>query len=268
MPRNVFRSPRLERKRRTQRLKRALLGSLLGVGIVGLLLYALFRPEFRIRTVAIDGEEALPRDKITSHIKSGIEGTYFWLIPKAHTFLFPKKSLEAALLRAFPAFSRVEFTREGLSGVRASVVSRSPYAMWCEERECFLLDETGVAFAPAPPEQQSLYYRFVDSAGATSTALARTVVTPVRLRELVSLAASLDALALTPLEFRLERTGELTVLLRGGARLLFPKEGPSAALPRLETLLSEKGLVPRYSADSLLGVDYIDLRYGNKIYFK
>ena len=264
MRKKAIRSPRLERKTRKKKIQKAVILSLLGVGILSLSIYALLQPEFRIQRIGIDGSESLPREEITSLVKQGLSGKAVGLIPREHTLLFPKRRLEAAIAAAFPIFSDVRVAREGLSAVRVSLISRTPYVIWCES-SCYFVDETGFAFATSTKEADQLYYRFARNTVATSTPLGRFVAEPQRLRELSTLVQQLEELSLAVSEVQLGEE-EVTAVLRGGARLLLPGTDFDGAVGHLRRLLAEKGLVARAGGGLL--VEYVDLRYGNKIYVK
>lgn len=262
----VIRSPKQLRKTRQKTIRRVVFFSVLVLGIAGAIIYGLLRPELRISSIEIDGKEGLPKEDITAFIKTGMQGTYLGFIPKAHILFYPENALKAGVLSAFPALSRVDFSRGSLSAIQVSAISRNPYILWCEMEECFLMDETGFVFAEAGVNAEALYYKIVRETEATSTPLGAERVEAGRLSGLFSLLTQLETLGLDIVELRLLQNGEHTVVARGGARLLFGTAPFDLALTRLQTLLAEKRLVPRKGLG--LNVDYIDLRYGNKIYFK
>ncbi len=264
----VVRSPRLARKARKKAVRN---GVILGIFLfvcIGAGIYALLQPVFRIRRISVDGSEALPKDAITAFIREHISGSYLGILPKDHILFYPAKNLEAGIERQFPTLARVDLSRENLSAIRVAVVSREPEVIWCQSERCFFMDKTGFVFAEAPETATPLYYHFIDEQTATSTPLGTVALDPTRLGVLFGLATKIDALGQSVSELHIEKNGEVTVLLGGGAKLLFGNGASfDDALSRLEMLLSEKGLVPR-RGETGLNVDYIDLRYGNKIYFK
>lgn len=267
MRKKTLRSPKLQRKTRQKKMhKMVLLSTFLFVSLVALV-YALFRPEFRIRDIQIDGGEAVPRESIATFLRSGMEGSYLGVIPKKHILFYPKNRLTASTLNAFPTLSNVDISRGGISRVHVSAVSRNPHVSWCEDGQCFFMDDTGFVFSEATEGSESLYYRFVSEQIATTTPIGSNRLEPEHLSQLFSALVRLETFGLETKELRFKENGEYEVVLRGGARLLLGVHEFDKALNRLETLLGEKGLVPRQGIGGL-GIDYIDLRYGNKIYFK
>lgn len=261
----VLRSPRLIKKKRQQRAKMAVLVSLLCFFIVGLAFYALLQPEFRIERISIDGPDSAPREAVKLLVAENLAGKIAGIIPRSHIAFFPKRAIEDSLRKAFPAFSDIAVRRDGLAAIRVSLISRLPFVIWCTRDECNLIDEAGFAFAPAPKPALGVYYRIDD--GMASTSLFGTnVVEPERLTELISLARSIERLSFEIDSLSIGEDASVTAILRGGTRLLFARNGFDEAISRLERTLSEEGLVPRRNGKLMVG--YIDLRYGNKIYFK
>ncbi|PIQ68955.1 MAG: hypothetical protein COV91_01355 [Candidatus Taylorbacteria bacterium CG11_big_fil_rev_8_21_14_0_20_46_11] len=267
MRKQAFRSPKLQRKTRQRRIHKLVLVGVLLCFVVAMGVYGVLRPEFRIHEIKIDGGESVPTELIADYIRHGMQGTYLGFIPKEHILFYPQHALTAGVLQAFPVLSHVAISRGGFSSVHVSAVSRNPYALWCEGEACYFIDETGFVFAPAPDTSLSLYYRITTEILATTTPVGTARIERDHLADVFSLLVRLESLGFETSDLRILPQGEHVVVLRGGARLLFGTDSFTPTLNRLETLLAEQELVPRLDSGSL-DVDYIDLRYGNKIYFK
>ena len=73
---------------------------------------------------------------------------------------------------------------------------------------------------------------------------------------------------LKPVWLLTKNDGDMELVLEGGSRILFSRsEDLRKALENLQALLSENVLgVPKEQLS--LSLDYIDLRFGNKIFYK
>jgi cell division septal protein FtsQ len=242
------------------------LASILASFVAGIAIYALLQPEFEIRNIIVEGEESVPKAAIFAFVAKNIEGTIGNVVPRGHILFYPRRTIEEGLRDAFPEFSAIRLRRDGLSAVRVSLISRIPYAMWCQrESGCFLVDSSGFAFAAAGPQEMAEYYR-IDALSAATTSLKTVVIPPQKLQDLVSLAQRVEAIPLALSSIVLTENDEAVAVLSNGVRILLGAGGFTEALERLSRLLSGEGLVPRTSGG--LGVSYIDLRYGKKIYFR
>lgn len=263
MAKKIIRSPRLARKEQQKRTRKLILFSGLAVAVLVALGYGFFRPELRITDIEVIGSSRIPEEAVREKIKQGITGSYLGFIPKAHTLLYPKSALRETLNEAFPVFSTVSISLKSLAALRVSVHEREPQALWCALEKCYLMDETGFVFAEAEPGVEDLYYRLEQA--ATTTPLGTTALEAERLAALIGFLKRLEELAFDPEKAVFQDEG-LLVGLRGGAELLLREGEYEQASSNLEALLSEKTLFPVQGG--MPDVSYIDLRYGNKIYFK
>ncbi|MSU56102.1 MAG: hypothetical protein EXS51_02225 [Candidatus Taylorbacteria bacterium] len=265
MSRKVIRSPRLARKEQKRKTRKTIALLLLACAVFLGVLYGFSRKEFRITSVDVSGVVRVPEGRVRGVVEAQLAGTYFGLIPKSHSLLYPKSALKETLTREFPTFSSVSVSLNNLASLRVSVREREPFVLWCPTAQpCFLLDETGFVFAEAEPGTENLYYRMEKE--ATTTPLGTVVLPREKLTALMFFLGRLEKLGLTPEKVRFLDGQELHVFLHGGMRLLLNENEFERSLTNIETLLSEKNLFPKQGG--LLTVEYIDLRYGNKVYFK
>lgn len=264
MARKTIRSSRFARKERHRKTRRFLLLFLAVFSVGGGLAYVLSRPAFRIQETLLVGVTRAPEETVRALLSEELSGEYLGFIPKAHIIFYPRKAILESLLLRFPSFSRVSLSLKNLAALQVAVREREPEALWCVgERGCFLLDGNGVAFEEANSESERLYYRLEKV--ATSSPIGRTVIPPLRLAALFSFLKELEQLSLEPRRVVFSGTRDMEVALSDGARLRLRENDYARALANLRALLWSEAL-PR-SGDGL-AVSYIDLRYGNKIYFK
>jgi len=137
-----------------------------------------------------------------------------------------------------------------------------------DREDCLRIDASGVAFESAP-QSASGEYRIIkeDGGSASLPPLGTRALEENRLAALLSFLRSLEALSLTPRRLTLLSGGSVAAEIAGGVKIL-AREGTDflKQTDNLQGLLAEKDLVPR--SGSNLRVDYIDLRHGNKLYFK
>jgi|SRR3989344_2112392 len=262
MPRKVLRSPRSARKERRKTKMRVILYSVLIVAVFGGIAYAFSRPEFRIQKIEVSGTARVTEESIVASVERQISGAYLGFIPKSHTLLYPKSRVRESLLQEFPAFSGISVSLKNLAALRVSVREREPYALWCSET-CYLMDETGFVFGEAEAGTENLYYRFEQQ--ATTTPIGTTVLEQERLLDLMSFLKQLEKMDLHPERIVLGEEQEVEFILQSGVRLLVNEKEYDRSRRNLQALLAQN-ILPREGGK--LTVTYVDLRYGNKIYFK
>lgn len=265
MSRKTIRSPRLARKEKKRKTQKIIFLVLLSVSVCASAVYGLSRPAFRITQIDVSGSSRVPVERITESVRREISGTYLGFIPKAHTLFYPESTIQKELREEFPTFSKVSLSLKHLAALQVAVREREPQALWCAGAfGCFLIDETGFVFAPAEDGTENLYYRL--EMEATSSPLGIEVVSANRLAGSISFLKELEKLGFTPERMIFEREQDSEVVLSGNARLLLREGDYSRALSNLQTLLAEGDVLPGTVTSPK--VEYIDLRYGNKIYVK
>lgn len=263
--RKTLRSPRSARKERRKKSRKILLFSVFFAVAAGGALYGFSRPEFRLTTVEITGSTEMPADRIRERVLEELSGTTLGFIPKSHTFFYPKAALKESLIKEFPALSGVAISLQSLSALRVSLNERKPRALWCvSPQDCFLIDETGTLFARPETGTERLYYRLLGKAAEAK--LGVNVIEQERLAEALLFLKKLTDSGLEPEKTLFKEQREIEVTLRGGTRLLLREGEYDQARANLETLMGQTDLLPK--KNGALSVTYIDLRYGNKIYFK
>ncbi len=265
MSRKVLRSPRLARKEKKRKVHKAILWSSFSVVLLGSVLYGFSRPAFTITHIEVSGASRVPEARIMELVKEGMQGTYLGFISKAHTLLYPKSALTKTLTGSFPELRGVSLSLRNLASLHVAVHEREPKALWCSGvYGCFLVDDTGFAFVVAPEGSDGLFFRLEKS--ATTSPLAKIVVSKEELATVLSFLTQLEKLGLDPVKMVFTDEHEREVVLREGSRILFVDKDYTRTLASLGALLREGDVLP--GTTDALRVSYIDLRYGNKIYFK
>ena len=266
MARNkIIRSPRLAQKARKKKTAKVFLLLVLFLVIIGGVLYGFSRPAFRIERIEIVGSSRIPEERVVDTVARGIAGAYMGFIPKSHTLLYPRNSLEKSLIDEFPTFSNVSISLNGLAALHVSVRERETSALWCASvYGCYLIDDTGFVFAAAPAGAERMYYLLEKA--ATSSPLGIQVIEKERLARIISFLTQLEKLEFDTVKVHFKEGQDIEVFLRGGMRLLLLDDDYARAFTNLETVLAQSDVLPGKRGSP--SVAYIDLRYGNKIYFK
>lgn len=277
----VVRSPRLIRRRRRALRRRRIALAILCAAFIGGALYLMTRPEFLITEVAVSGESPIPREEAAALVRQELAGAYLFAFPKASVFFYPRRSIEGKLLERFPELASVAISLQNLGAVSVALFPRRAVAKWCAGAgagagaeagapRCVLIDATGFAFKDADDKAPARFPRVHDRTGTAPSAdvKGRAVLSGERLAAFLSLLAGLQKLGFATARLDLLSGGELAAYPESGGKILLREDGDFAdELARLDALLSEQGLLPR-GRDAGLRVEYLDLRYGNKIYFK
>lgn len=268
------RGPSLKDRRRRGRRRLLILIGILCIVILGAFVYATWRPSLRIQNISIEGGDAAA---LMPLVEGALSGTYVKIIPRNSILLFSKQDIRNAILNAYPAISAVSVSRSGLTSVDVKVIQRASAFEWCgaapdETAPCFETDAEGFVFAPSPPPLPSdgatttvshtlrVYAPLVEAASAADTPLRAHVANADAIPNALRFERAIVALGADVASIQM-RNDEADVFMRSGTRITYVLGHEEAAAQLAATALPDLNLNDG-------SVDYVDLRFDGKVYFK
>ena len=168
------------------------------------------------------------------------------------------------LVRDFPRIRQVTVSRPSLlaQAVVVAVQERQPYAKWCDGA-CYLIDAAGFVFAEAGSETPTLPYEFRGGLSRDHAPVGQWFLRG-RLAEAVGLLDRFAAAGYAPAALEVETESDFTLTLGSGLELYMPFDVDAASLlHRFEAAVESEALAGRLGE-----LQYIDLRFGNRVYYK
>ncbi len=290
--RNVLSSPRLSalKKRRRKNLQNKIVFLFLFFLILFTGLIFLSRiNKLNIDTIIITGNKIIDTELINEVVNDNLEGYYFYFLPKSNFLLFPKNKIKNELSSKFKRLNNISLNLRNTKTLLISLSEREGEYIWCgeklfeinqkiEEFPCYFIDDTGYLFDIAPYFSGDVYFRFFGLLNHneinTSNNPLGGFLSPLIFKKIVSLREVLLNMKIKSTSLYLKPDGDIEIYLSSSK---LPPDAPKIILKNnfdLEkisenlqaALITEplkSDLKNKYS--SLL---YIDLRFGNKVYFK
>jgi len=230
-------------------------------------------PSVRIASVEIEGVSAIPNEGLNQVISEELDGKYLGLFSKSNILLYPRKELLAKVESAFKRIKSADFHMKNLTTVILSVEERKPAGFWCHSRgsdplfskNCYFLDESGFIFAPAPDFFGTTYLKFYGA--VLGEPVGKNFLTPESFGQINLFLSKLSLFKVKPIELSVSGDGDYEIAIEGGGRIIVnPAKDLAVALENLRVLLTQSELSK--NQDFPLALDYIDLRYGNKVFYK
>jgi cell division septal protein FtsQ len=265
------RRPSLRDRRRKKRL--LIIGSVIvAIALVGYGIRVVsYLPRFTVQDIHVTGAQKVPPEIVEQYLNSILNDGRFHFLSRRDILLYPKHALEMALAKNFPRIESAQISRASLlsNALSVSLTERRPFARWCQNptdapEQCYLLDEHGFIFADSSDasESPSTPYRF--SGGIASAAPIGSVFAPGHLSGIVAMMKLLAAANMNATAASIQNDQDFFVTLDQGFYIKASYGEDATQLVRnLQLILNSDAL-----RDKASQLDYIDLRFGNRVYYK
>lgn len=259
----ILKSPRLQRKKRVRIfLKIFLVIFLISAFFVGL--YFFLRLSFlTISQVVISGTEVINPADISSETNSILSGSAYFFIPMRNILFYPRTTLENSLKKSFPRIESLSISLEK-NVLNIVVTEKKAFALWCDT-SCYFLDSSGDIFSPAPDFSGNVYKIF--SGSVDGDPLGKIFLGEEAISGIKKIYDASEALGIPIGHIEASSTNDVRLSGDDGASLLIDlRENPDDIISNLEAVINsdefkKAGISPK-------NLEYIDLRFGTKVFFK
>jgi cell division septal protein FtsQ len=267
--RTVVKSKHAQIARKRKKIMLSLATILVVGGVAGLTTWLLTDDQFALKKVSVTGLDTLSEDSFTRVAEDYLDNPALVVLSQRNKFIFDEDGLEEQITSVSPKVSSVEIS-ESNEEVRIHLEERKPYAQWCGEEQCLILDKTGFAFEEIP---EIIGYRYITFETETRPEIGKKYPSLISFESILVLLDGIRSLDITPLAYREEgNTGFVKVETdnRTGisGELKLDPNNWETSLSNL-SLLINNGTLQKIRASEGEGRQfaYIDLRFGNKVFY-
>ncbi len=248
-------------------------------------LILLLRASFlQIKTVTVEGTTHAPAAAVSAAALASLgTGSYLHLIPFSNIFFYRKNAITTSVTNDFKEIKSLSIHRDGLAGLKLSITERTPAAIVCagfrddtnddsNHNDCYLSDDQAYVFAhesASSTEFAALNHYYVPSAAGTTT-IGQNFVSKDRFTQLQDFWKGALRGGLLPLGILLSDNGQYEMYVKGGrdGETTIYFDDRSAFEKTLENLLAFwQNSLRTTSATTTPAFDYINLRFGNTVYY-
>lgn len=263
-----YRNPHI---RETKRLNWKLLSlvSLSTLGSISLVGFLLAHPWFRIEHVEILGTEYLDRGSFERDIRTYIQETPFFIFERSNRFLFSPEDLSAMLLTNFALASINIGLREGQLYI--TLEERTSNLLWRTEDKLFVVDLEGVVVREITDPEDEIFQQsnlselpiFIDK-NDTPVHVGSTVLKKEEVDQAFLFLGLLQEAGISYSYIDVDRVAGKWVKLMttDGYSILFDLTGD------IQNQYENLAIILTNQVKDTSTLEYIDLRFGDKVYFK
>ncbi len=275
--RTTLASPRLVYQKKKLFKKRIVWsGLVVGAFIVTLVLMSRIS-SLQIRNIQVVGNEAIAADAIKAKADETLNQYYLWLFPKRNVLFYPDNVIASSVSSNWSRIDEVTVNANSLSSLTITVKEKTAKYVWCgfERKDfledtsttCYLLDDSGKIFDTTGQISGGMYLKMFGLID-TADVVGKTYMDNTEREKILSLVDLLEDQSLHVVRLYVrdnsfglsQKNFEYELMLGNGIRLILNSAtDPEKAILALKTLAGK---------NSLLGADYIDFRFENKVYYK
>ncbi|MBI2628407.1 MAG: FtsQ-type POTRA domain-containing protein [Candidatus Niyogibacteria bacterium] len=253
------------RKTRRRRAIRRLLFFIFGAGIIlSGAIYVFYLPKFRIKDIDVPALKTLSQDEIKEFSKEILSAKIAGLLPADNILLAPIEKIKTGLKSKFLRIKEIEVSRRWPDILKIDILERSTWAVYCQKGEkngCYLSDNQGLLFASAPEFEGNLLLKLYDERPSAGQFSLGDFILNQKNFTLIS-----------EFENELEKAGKHI------SKIIFKDDQEEFYVGSWKITLDfeinkETAIKNLFLALTEIGgfenkLDYIDLRFGDKIFYK
>lgn len=228
---------------------------------------AFFRmPYFQVQEIEISGNSLVNGDDLIDAIKIKLEEEYLGFLPKKNIFIIPKGKILAETLQEFKRIKNITLEKKYFGAIAVKIEERNNSALFCEAENCAYADESGYVFEKAPYFSGAVFLKLIDQRISDKTLeefIGSNLIVESEFKKILEFAGLAVKIGNGITEVILKKENVYEFYTKEGWRIILnDKNEPRSAYLNLITALDAN------IKDKRTKLDYIDLRLGNKIYFK
>jgi len=220
-----------------------------------------FHSFFQVRAIEISGNQRVATEDLQNLLAQKINQRILFF-PSRSIFLTNINQIEKEIFRNFLQVKEVDLRREFPDTLSLEIRERKPIAIFCEEANCFFVDQKGIIFEATT--LQPNFVHLVCSALAKERdqeiSLGKKIINEEQLGKILEVNVKLkNELKIWPKEFLVFSERRFNVKTSEGWQIYFNfQEDLNWQLTKLRAVL-EKEIPPERRKD----LEYIDVRFGN-----
>ncbi|MEI6316718.1 MAG: hypothetical protein WCO65_03295 [bacterium] len=256
--------------------------SVVSIGIIVGIIFILRSSQMQIKTITVSGNEIINSSDVIADAKQSLSGSYLYLIPKTNIFFYPKNTVYNNLKKDFPRFDSIHMSLVNKTTLEIKVTEERGTALWCGQdvdipdmtSQCYFTDTKGGVIDIAPYYSGNVYIRFFGGAISSDVTnpIGKTFIESDSYARLLNFAQNISSLGFQIQAVRITAgTDDFFILDLGDSHTAFVQfrktDDYSTLYKNLQTAINKTDLSKNIEQNKK-NLQYFDLRFTNKVYYK
>ena len=233
---------------------------ILGTVSLGLLFYLIvFSPFFQINEFTILGNQKVNSHIIKNFLESSAERKIF-LWKTRSIFLTDIADSERRIKENNPQIESVHIEKNFPHSLIVEIKERKPIAIFCQKENCFFLDKNGIIFEKTSDKGDLLLIEGDNN--KSNLNLGKEIIPPETVFKILKVENGTKDIKF--LSLSIKEPHKFIFKTKEGPEIYFDFQGDlNQQIFNLETFLREK-----VKPENLKVINYIDVRFGNRVFWK
>ena len=241
--------------------------------VLSLVVFIFRLDTLQISTIGFSGVSNISIEELEQKVIESMQGNYLFLIPKSNIVFYSKDKIKNKLIESFKEFDSVSVKSSGLSSVIVSIVERRPNAIVCngfkddsldnfENDNCLNVDSNGYVYSKVNEKDNNDYPRYYLS----SDSLISIGESLLNKEKFINLKSFVNDIKVSGISVKGILIGD-----DGSYELYFKNfDGSTAVIyfdDKTPLTNTSSNFIAFWNASSKKNFDYINLRFGNNIFY-
>lgn len=236
--------------------------------------FLVFFEKFQISKIIISGNEKVQTENLQKLILQKIEINFWFGVPIGDSrsiFLISPNKIKKNILEQYPNIGSVTIKRELPDTLIINIEERKPFAVFCNDSDCFFIDINGVVFEKTLSQANNFLIvrqnivRQTGGGGDEKLVLGEEVISKEIIEKIAKIKKGTEERSQVNIkEAKIVSEERLDIKTSEGWEIYFNLTVDIDLQVEKLNLLLEKEI----PEEGRVGLQYIDLRFGNRAYYK
>jgi cell division septal protein FtsQ len=222
--------------------------------------FFVFNPFFQINSIEIYNSTNINEDSLHRYVEKKVAKENF-LFTSRSIFFVSEKNIREDILSQTSIIKDISIEKIFPSKIKLILEEREPIAVWCKKKNmefCFYIDKEGIAFQKIKNTEKMLLPIIMEK----EFVLGEKVIEEDFLKNIFFLRNELHKLNIEIRYFNLSKKNTIEVSLKDSWDVLFSLNNYKEEVKNLKFILE------KMNQENIKKLNYIDLRFGDRIYYK
>lgn len=263
----AFRTNKAKKKKRIILIIISFLSFLSFIALIYLSHFFLSLSSLQIKEINVFGNKIIKEDSILKIVKEDINGKYFWIYPKNNIWIYPKSEIRNDLKTGYKRIEDIEISRNR-EEISIFVKERKPESLWCTKLDdfenCYLMDIYGYIF-DFSDENSSLFKYYGDVFEGVPIGQFFLKNNFIRIENFRKDLSKIEGFENQDY-FLITKDGDYEIHFKGNKKIIFSKDQDFNQLSSRLNLIVKNQKIGKIN--DFKNLEYIDLRFGSKVFYK